>query len=126
MGRVDIFHSRRINYHICPYWIRDERDSSGSPQEWVLFNQPSGKIHARPVSPHSNRMNQLNQVWALDTNSTVLETDDDADELSRGCLVKYDDELWLVESVQKQPHLKESEFSKHTHYKYTISLVRGQ
>ena len=125
MGRVDLFHSRRTNYYKCQYWIRDERAQTGSPSEWILYNQPSGSFYAKPVSVKSNQMNVINGVWAMDNNHITLETDDHVDEISRGCVIKYDDQLWLVESVQKEIHLKESEFSKHTDYKYTISLTRG-
>lgn len=125
MANIDLFHSRRTNYNKCVYWIRDERDASGSPQQWVNYKQPDGHFYARPVSPKNNQMNVLNGVWAMDTNHVTLETDDDVPNIARGCLVKYDDQLWLVESVQKQVHLKESEFCKHTDYKYTISLTRG-
>lgn len=125
MGRVDLFHSRRTNYNKCVYWIRDERDASGSPQQWVNYKQPDGHFYARPISPKNSQMNVINGVWAMDTNHVTLETDDDVPNIARGCLVKYDDQLWLVESVQKQIHLKESEFCKHTDYKYTISITRG-
>lgn len=125
MGRIDLFHSRRTNYIPCDYWIRDERDSTGSPSQWILYNQPSGKFYARPVSVKSNQMNVINGVWALDKNMVTIETDDDITDINRGCIIKYDEQLWLVESVQREIHLKESEFSKHTDYKYTIAMTRG-
>lgn len=125
MGRVDLFHSRRTNYSRCGYWVRDERNQSGSPSQWVLYNQPSGFFYAKPVSVKSNQMNVVNGVWALDSDHVAIETDDEVTDISRGCIVEYAEELWLVESVQRQAHWKESEFSKHQDYKYTISLTRG-
>lgn len=125
MGRVDLFHSRRTNYHKCDYYIRDERAQSGSPSQWVLYNQPSGWFYAKPLSLKSTQMNAINGVWALDRNHITLETDDDIDDLSRGSIVRFDEELWLVESVQRMIHNKESEFCKHIDYKYIIELTRG-
>ncbi len=125
MGRVDLFHSRRTNYHKCEYYIRDERNQSGSPSQWVLYNQPSGSFYAKPLSVKSTQMNVINGTWALDKNHIALETDDDVDDLSRGSVVRFDDELWLVESVQREIHNKESEFCKHIDYKYFIELTRG-
>lgn len=125
MGRVDLFHSRRTNYHKCEYWIRDERNKSGSPSQWVLMNEPSGWFYGKPLSPKSNQPNVINGTWMLDSNHITLETDDDVNDITRGCVVKFDDQLWLVESVQKQIHNKESEFCKHIDYKYTIALTRG-
>ena len=125
VGRVDLFHSRRVNYPKCPYWVRDERDASGPPSQWVLHNQPSGYFYAKPVSAKSSQMNVVNGVWAVDDSRVAIETDDDVVDIARGSIVEYAEELWLVESVQKQVHWKESEFCKHQDYKYTISLKKA-
>ena len=125
MGRVDVFHSRRANYAKCPFWVRDERDATESPQEWIYMNAPSGSFYGRPISAKSNQMDVVNGVWALDANKVTLETDDEVPDIARGCLVRYSDELWIVESVQKQAHWKESEFSKHQDYRYIISITKG-
>ena len=90
MGNVDLFHSRRANFSKCEYWVRDERNSVGSPQQWVLRNVPSGRFYARPISVKSNQMNVVNGVWALDSNRITLETDDGIDDISRGSVVKYE------------------------------------
>ena len=124
-GRVDLFHSRRTYYCRCEYWVRDERNQSGSPSEWVRYNQPSGRFHAKPVSPKSSQMDVINGVWALDDSHVTLETDDHIDDIARGSLVRYADELWIVESVQKHLHLKESEFSRKQDYRYTVSITRN-
>lgn len=125
MGRIDLFHSRRVNYSKCAFWVRDERNQSGSPQQWVLYNQPSGHFYAKPVSVKSNQMNVVNGVWALDSNHIAIETTDNVPDISRGCLVQYASELWLVESVQKNIYQRESEFCKELSYRYTISLTKG-
>ena len=125
MGRVDLFHSRRTNYLDCKYWVRDERDSRGNPSQWVLMNQPSGIFHAKLVSPFSNQRNITAGVWSTDSNHVTLETDDEVSDIKSGCIVEFDSQLWLVESVQGQIHNKESEFSKHLDYKYFIALKKG-
>ena len=125
MGRVDLFHSRRTNYHKCEYYIRDERDSKGSPSQWVTYNQPSGSFYAKPISVKSTQMNVVNGTWNLDNNYITLETDDDIDDISRGSVVRFDEKLWIVESVQREIHNKESEFCKHIDYKYVLALRKG-
>lgn len=125
MGRVDLFHSRRANYHKCEYWIRDKRAQSGTPSQWVLMNVSSGFFWAKPLSVKSTQMNVINGTWASDRNNITLETDDDVIDIDRGCIVKFDDQLWLVEAVQREIHNKESEFCKHIDYKYIISLTKG-
>ena len=70
-------------------------------------------------------MNTINGIWANDNHHITLETDDDIDDICRGSIVKFDDELWIAEGVQREEHLKESQFSKHIHWKYYIALKRG-
>lgn len=124
MGRVDLFHSRRTNYNKCVYWIRQEQNTS--PSQWVAKNEPSGKFWAKPVSPKTNQGDVINGVWRVDKNHISLETDDDIEDLTQGCIVKYNEALWLVENVQGEIHNKESEFSKKIDYRYTIYLTRGK
>ena len=124
MGNVDLFHSRRTNYHKCAYWVRDERNAAGSPRNWVLENQPSGNFYAKTISVKSNQMNIINGVWAVDKDYITLETDDTVDDINRGCLVDFNEELWLVENTQRQPYNKQAEFSRKIVYKTILTLTR--
>lgn len=124
MGNIDLFHSRRTNYHKCIYWVRDERNAVGSPRNWVLENQPSSNFYAKTISVKSNQMNIINGVWAVDKDYITLETDDTVDDINRGCLVNFNEELWLVENVQRQPHNKQAEFSRKIDYKTILTLTR--
>lgn len=124
-GSVDLFHSRRTNYHKCRYWVRDERAITGTPEEWIYKHISDGSFYAKPVSVKSNQMNVVNGVWAIDNNQIALETDDHIETICRGSLVEFDNKLWLVENVQYSIHNKESEFAKHIDYKYTLSLTRN-
>ena len=121
-GTRDLFHSRRTYYAECEYWIRDERQSVGPASEWILKNSSSGVFYAKEVSPRHNQMNQVGNVFAFDRNNIALETDDDVNEIDRGCIVKYNNEIWIVDSVQREIHRKESEFNVELDYKYTINL----
>ena len=120
---VDIYHSRRTNYHLCEYWIRDERTSTGTPSHWIMYKTPDGEFWAKIVSSTYNSQEQVNNVWMLDSDKLNLETDDDV-RIKRGDVVRFNDNLWLVETAQGKPHIKESEFNKEIHYKTTISLTR--
>lgn len=124
MGTVDLFHSRRTNYIECRYWVRDERKSIGDASKWIMENTESGRFYARELSPKYNQMNQAANVFAFDKNSITIETDDHIDNISRGCIVEYNGELWIVDIVQCKVHRKESEFNKELDYKYTINLRR--
>ena len=122
MGTRDIFHTRRTYYAECEYWIRDERTSIGTAEEWILKNKSNGTFYAREVSSRYNQMHQVANVYAFDDNTISIETDDDISEISRGCIVRYDGELWMVNSVSKSIHRKESEFNREMDYKYVVQM----
>lgn len=122
MGTVDIYHSRRTNYEECIYWIRDERNSRGPASEWILKNEPSGAFLAKEASPKNRKMMQSANVFAYDRDDITLECDDDIHFITRGSIIQYDDEIWIVDAVQRITHRKESEFDKEKHYKYIINM----
>ena len=125
MGRVDLFHSRRANYVRVEYWVRDEQNAVGTPSQWIYANLPSGTFHARPISAKSTQMDAVNGVWAVDGSRMTLVTDDEIEDVSRGTLLRFWNELWIVEAVQRSLHRKESEFAKHPDWEYTLSARRG-
>ena len=125
MGNVDLFHSRRTNHFKCRYWLRDERAQSGSGSSWVLNKQPSGVFYAKPVSSNRNDMMQINNMWAFDGNHINIETDDDIRDMTRGAVVEYDGKRWIVEVVTARVHTNQSEYSRHTSFKYTMILRKG-
>lgn len=125
MGRVELFHSRRTKYNKCLFWVRDERVSIGDASKIVYNVKPSGLFYAKPVSVKTNQMNAISGAWSFDTDYITIETDDHVEDLKRDCIVKFDESIWIVDSVQKEIHLKESEFSKYNHYKSIIALRKG-
>ena len=123
MGHVDLFHSRRTNYAECKYWIRSVKDSQDL-SEWVLKKKPEGTFYAKEVNNLFNQPNPQGNAIMFDKNVIALETDDDVDNIDRGCVVLYNGKPWTVDNVQRRIHRKESEFSVETHYKTTINIRR--
>lgn len=123
MGTVDIYHSRRTNYIECSFYARDEK-SGVSPSEWVLKNRPNGSFYAKEVSPQSNQMGQVSNVFAYDRNIISLESDDDLSGIKRGYIVVYNNKAWIVDTVQAMIHRKETEFNIDIDYKYIVNIRR--
>lgn len=124
MGNIDIYHSRRTNYEECVYWVRDESVIVGDLNQWVLKNKSSGVFYAKEVSPEYNQANPQANAFLFDKDIITLETDDDVDELSRGCVVLYNGKPWMVNDVQRKLHRKESAFDIEKHYKTIVSIRR--
>ena len=124
MGNIDIYHSRRTKYEKCWYWIRNAKASTGELDKWILENKSKGSFYAREANPLYNQSNPQANVIMVDRNVIAIETDDDIDDISRGCVVLYDGHAWIVDTVQKILHRKESEMSIHKHYKFILSMRR--
>lgn len=122
MGSIDIYHSRRTNYAECYYWNRNESDRVGDASNWIVNNAPSGSFYAKEISPQYNQQQQISNAFLYDANTISLQTDDDIEDMKRGCIVKYNNDVWMVESIQKQPHRKESAMCIDIEYRYIISL----
>lgn len=121
---IDIYHSRRVNYKLSYYWKRNESVKIGDASKWVLENKPSGSFYAKPESEQSLIKNQIHNEFLLDRNSIVISTSDEINDLDSEDLVLYSGKTWLVVSIQRKIHIKETEFSSEEHYTSYINLRR--
>lgn len=124
MGNVDIYHSRRTNYALCKYWVRNEKVSDAQLNEYVLKTKPQGEFYAREVNPNYNQENPQANAMMFQKNVIALETDDDINDIKVGNVVMYNGKLWHVDNVQSKLHRRESEFDIEEHYKTVISIRR--
>lgn len=117
---IDIYHSRRTKYEKIPYFT-DAPDRALN--EWVLKARVSGYIYCQPVDMRHLQPNQINNAMLFDKDTIVLLTSDECDDLSRGHIILYRGHPWIVDNINKELHLKESEFG-HNHYETYIYLRR--
>jgi hypothetical protein len=96
----DLFQSRR-NYNIpCKWWSRNDSDDFSS-ETLVMKRIPSGTFMAKEVSPEMERDNPIANSWLLQRSGTTIKTPDNIMGIKSQDLVFYEDELWIVVSVQK-------------------------
>lgn len=119
---IDIYHSRRTKFEKCPYYT-ESPDRALS--EWVLKNKPSGYIYCQPVDTRQLENNQVNNAMMFDKDSVVLWTSDDCDNLTVKNIILYRGHPWIVDSLRKELHLKESQFGEN-HYETYIYVRRGK
>ena len=121
---IDIYHSRRTDYELCYYWIREEKSNLTDLSQWILKNKYSGMFYAKEENSLSNQENPIANTIMFDKNIISLSTEDDVDDLTRGCIILYDGKAWMVDNVQRIIHHKESQFSVEKHYKTIINIRR--
>lgn len=120
---INIYHSRRINYNRCIYWERDE-SGIGNEENLIYEKKPAGIFYATESNAETNSTNMLAGVFMTEQYDILLESTDWLDGLHKDCLVKYNDQLWRVNEVQKKPYKKESAFRNKKTYKWFIGLIR--
>lgn len=116
---IDIYHSRRINFTKCLYYKRNE--SINDLSKYVLLEKPEGHFYARLYSPNSRQNQDIANTFRFSENSLTLVTEDDVDELKENNIVLYNGKAYVVMGVQRELHLKESQYSGE-HYTTYISL----
>lgn len=123
MSRIDIYHSRRCMFNLCAFWVRDE-DGVGNSDEYRYKTQPDGYFYAKEVDSEMINNNVLFGAFMADEHHIMIESTDDLTGMTENSKVRYKNNDWRVESLQKQLIMKESQFnSKETYYWY-IQLVR--
>lgn len=120
---INIYHSRRINYNRCVYWVRDE-SGVGNEEELYYKKKPAGVFYATEGNAETNAMNMIGGVFMTEEYDILLESTDWLDGLHKDCIVRYNGELWRVNEVQKKPFKKESACRNRKTYKWYIGLVR--
>lgn len=118
---IDIYHSRRSNFRKCSYFLPTENRRL---DEYVQKSRPQGTFYAKEVNSLSNQQNVVNNAIILDRNMVTLETDDIVNDLVRGSIVLYLNQVWIVDNTQQEVKIKESEFNSEIRATTYISLRR--
>lgn len=118
-GSIDIYTSRRNEFDECAYWSRDDDEQDLS--KYAYENDITGIFYAKEMSALSTQKNNVGGVFLYDEDSITIETSDIVS-IKAGDIVRYDDKLWLVMSVQKKEIHKRKQFLKDSFYKTYIQL----
>lgn len=122
-GRYDLEHSHRGYNEPCIFWNRDESVAIDL-SNWQMESKPTGYFFAKELSDQSGRGNNTGGTFYGDYIAQTIETVDDVDDIRKGSVVKYLDDLWIVTDIKKSKHGHKSFYSKYAEYKYIINLRR--
>lgn len=107
---INLDNSRRSYNLKCKWWNSKIKKSDLQKLDHEI--KPDGIFFAREHQPSNKQENFENDLVKIDIQNTVIETQDKVDGLSHECLVNYNGELWIVDSVQSKMINKRSEFDK--------------
>lgn len=118
-GCIDLYTSRRIYNIRAKYWKVD--DNTQSYQDLVYKTIPRGVFYFKYESSINNDKVDIHGNFRFDTNTIQIKTEDDIKDLSSDDIVKIDDTIYLVDSVQKIINQRTT-YGTRPHYMYYISL----
>lgn len=117
---VDIFSSRRDYFDECEYWLRKKSDN---PNELVYNDRrPDGYFDAKMSNPENFGTDVVGGVFMFDTNSVMIETNDDVFMLKPNDVIKFRGNIYMITDIQKKPLRKNNQYTNELNYKYYISL----
>lgn len=128
----DLFQQRRNFNERCLWWARNE-DEEYEEDEYVYKRVPDGSFYAKELNAETKDNNIIGGVIMVDRSSVTIESADDLIDIQakveakNNVLVKYQNELWRVESVQKRKaRIQNSEFANDTHvsHYWYLNLVK--
>lgn len=106
---INLNNSRR-SYNIrCRWW--KIKLFSGNLQKLIHDNKPEGIFYAREHQPANNTRQFDSDLVKIDTQNTVIETQDNVIGIDTDYLVEYNGELWIIDSVQSQMQNKRSQYN---------------
>lgn len=108
-GSTNLLLGRRGQFNRCEYWIRDEDDEDLS--QYTYENESSGVFYAEEVTSEDLRKMIVNGVFMFDESLITLQTKGSVS-LKKGDLVRYDDDIWIVQSSQVKKTHKNEQFMR--------------
>ena len=93
--------SRRDCHELCAWWERNESDDY-TDDELIMKRPPSGYFHAKEMTSETYDNGIVGGSFMYDRATVLIRTPDDVSGLKNNCLVKYQDDKWIVVSVQRK------------------------
>lgn len=118
---VNIYTSRRDYFDKVVYWKRNEniRDLA----KYVYENKPDGLFYAKEITAESKESQQISNAFLFDNANITIYTEDAID-IEKNDIVKYENEIWRVVNIQKNFIHKTHQFMKKGYYRTFIQLTR--
>ena len=118
---ININNQRRGRFFPCHYWLTDDIRNAN---ELINKKEPNGLFYARPITTKQTTGNPIQNVFLVENNTITIETTDIVNDLKHNCLVKFNNEIWFVESVSRVLGTKQNQFQKNFITTTTILLRR--
>ena len=100
---IDLWTTRRDNFIKCTYWCQIDDNDIVSLSEVAHERVPSGTFYAKEITPWNEDPQIIDATFKFSSKTVTVETYDKVDDLHEGDVVKLDDFLYRVQTIQTLP-----------------------
>lgn len=123
-GSRDLFTSSRIYFNRCPYWCVDEEWLEMHPNEIAIKKKPTGYFNAKEESPFRTSNQIVGGAFMFERNDLTISTEDDIYDIKENDILKFRGEIYRISDIQRQPKLKQTQYSNRPSCKTFLTLKR--
>lgn len=120
---IDIYRSRNGKFRECYYWKRDVTQY-GDNNKLVHETNPTGCFYAKLVQDNSKTNQEIGNVFQYGDVEKTIETEDRVN-IAPNDIVKMDNAVWLVISVNEREIEVNREFNNEPSKKTTMRIKKN-
>ena len=118
-GGIDIYNKPFSENEKAKWW---KHVVGKQMNEIVYGNIPDGVFYCEQVNSQSDSSRQFMNSFHYDTSSTMIKSSSDLKSIKPLDVIKWRDEFWIVNDVQKTPVKSQLQYSRRPSYVYYLSL----
>lgn len=121
---IDLWTSRRDKFLECEYWSQDMAEENGVDIDEIAYKLSStGSFYAKESNQYTTENQVLGELFMAEEKNITLFTEDDISDLKVNDIVKFDENIYRVENIQRAPYKKQRQFLRNSYSNsYYISL----
>ena len=120
---VNPFLSRKTYNCVCEWWSRSTFNGQIPLYKLATENVPSGKFHAKAVSPFMYNT-KLGGDVRVSNGYVTIESPDDLSFVRANDIVTFQGIIYRIENISKREVTKTREFMRHPISVYVLQLMR--
>lgn len=117
---IDIYHTRRDKFKRCIYYGRCPENLT--LDSYVNCAKPLGIFYASEISDRSLQGQDIESTFYVNREIVTLATHDEVFDLTEGNVVVYLGDIWTVDTITRELHHKETQFSDKLHATTYLSI----
>lgn len=118
---IDLYKGHRTEFLLCEFWSV-VGDGLVPPDQICYATKPTGTFFAKEVTPYVSENQDIDNSFLAEQKTVTLETKDNICKVNRNDIVKFNEENYRVDRIQKIPVKKHRQYMIKPSHTYYITL----